>query len=160
MSEARQLDDYLKQRRARIDDALDRAIPSLGSSPAVLHEAMRHTLLAPGKRLRGVVVLACCEILRGPVDDALTLACAAEMVHASSLILDDLPAMDDATLRRGKLALHCAVGEANAILAAVALLNGAFGLIVQLEGIRDRLRRDLLARLSWAIGADGRIAGP
>jgi len=159
MSEAQQLGDFLEQRRERIDDALDRAIPSLGSSPAVLHEAMRHTLLAPGKRLRGVVVLASCEMLRGPVEDAMPLACAAEMVHASSLILDDLPSMDDATLRRGRPALHRVVGEANAILAAVALLNGAFGLIAQLDGVRDRLRRDLLARLTKAIGTDGLIGG-
>src|SRR5258705_10786398 len=121
---------------------------------------MRYTLLLPGKRLRGILVLASCELLKGRRDDALPLACAVEMVHASSLILDDLPSMDNATLRRGKPTLHAVVGEANAILAAVGLLNGAFALIQEAAALKERARVLATARLSEAIGAAGLVGGP
>jgi len=154
-----ELSRYLAQCRALIDDALDRRVPPLGSAPPVLHEAVRYTLLAPGKRLRGVVVLTCSDMFRGNRDAALSLACAVEMVHAASLILDDLPSMDDASLRRGKPVLHRAVGEANAILTSVALLNSAFGVVQGTEELRPRVRADAVQRLSHAIGADGLIGG-
>jgi geranylgeranyl diphosphate synthase type II len=104
-------------------------------------------------------VVACCELCKGRGEDALPLACAVEMVHASSLILDDLPSMDDATLRRGKPTLHKVVGEANAILAAVSLLNGAFEMIQEAPGLNDRRRVRATARLAEAIGAAGLIGG-
>ncbi len=154
-----ELDAYLVRGRNVVEDALAHAVSPLGSQPASLHEAMRYTLLLPGKRLRGILVLATCELLKGRWDDALPLACAVEMVHASSLILDDLPSMDDATLRRGKPTLHKVVGEANAILAAVALLNAAYGLIQQTPALKDRARVQASARLAEAIGAAGLIGG-
>src|SRR5262245_29821029 len=120
---------YLTREARLIDEALAAAVPPLGAPPPALHDAMRYTLLLPGKRLRGIVVVAACELLRGRREDALPLACAVEMVHTSSLILDDLPSMDNATLRRGKPTLHSVAGEANAVLAAVGLLNGAFATI-------------------------------
>jgi geranylgeranyl diphosphate synthase type II len=120
---------------------------------------MRHTLLLPGKRLRGILVLAACDLVKGRREDALPLACAVEMVHAASLILDDLPTMDNATLRRGKPVLHRIVGEANAILAAVALLNGAFALVANASGLKERTRAEAAARLAEAIGAGGLIGG-
>ena len=92
--------------RRRIDAQLDRLVPALATPPASLHEAQRYTLLAPGKRVRGVLLLAAADLLRGSVERALSSACAVEMVHAASLILDDLPSMDAATLRRGKAVLH------------------------------------------------------
>jgi geranylgeranyl diphosphate synthase type II len=150
---------YLEHKRGLIEDELDRLILPLGTAPPVLHEAMRYTLLAPGKRLRGVLVLAVVEMLRGDQENALGPACAVEMTHAASLILDDLPAMDGATLRRGKPTLHLEVGEANAILAAVALLNFAFETIQRKQGLRDKVRRDLSARLAAAVGAGGLIGG-
>ena len=119
---------------------------------------MRYTLLAPGKRLRGITLLAVTELLRGPVEEALRLACAVEMVHASSLILDDLPSMDDAALRRGKPTLHRESGEANAILAAVGLLNRAFEVVARTP-LRERVRVRIIEQLTGAIGADGLIAG-
>ncbi|MCP3982450.1 MAG: polyprenyl synthetase family protein [bacterium] len=154
-----ELQRYLLDGRSAIDDALDRALPSLGSTPPALHEAMRYTLLSPGKRLRGIVVLATCDLARGSREVALGPACAVEMVHAASLILDDLPCMDDATLRRGQTVLHKVSGEANAILAAVALLNAAFERIATTPGLRDRARRELTQQLAAAIGADGLIGG-
>jgi len=143
-----ELSAYLALGRRLVDDALDRSLPPLGTPPPALHAAMRYTLLLPGKRLRGVLVLASCEMLKGDREDALPLAAAIEMVHAASLILDDLPSMDDATLRRGRPTLHKVAGEANAILAAVGLLNAAFGLVggqvVDLESTGRRLELESL----------------
>ena len=153
------LDAYLEAGRRAVEGALSDVLPPLGSPPPSLHEGMRYTLLLPGKRLRGILVLASCELLKGRRDDALPLACAVEMVHASSLILDDLPSMDNATLRRGKPTLHAVVGEANAILAAIGLLNGAFALIQESAGLKARARVLATTRLSSAIGAAGLIGG-
>jgi geranylgeranyl diphosphate synthase type II len=150
---------YLVECRRRIDDALDRFVPPLGTTPVALHEAMRYSLLAPVERLRGTLVLACAELFRGGGDQAVALACVVEMVHAGSGILDDLPSMDDASLRGGRPALHEALGEANAILAAIALLNAGFELIQDVEGLRDRTRRELTKRLARAVGAGGLIGG-
>ncbi len=150
---------FWTETRRKIEDALDRQLPALGSSPPVLHEAMHYTLLARGKRVRGVLVVAVAEMLRGSQEQALAPACAVEMVHAASLILDDLPAMDDASVRRGKPVLHRVVGEANALLTAVALLNAAYDCLHRAEGIKDRLRRQIIGRLAWAVGARGLIGG-
>jgi geranylgeranyl diphosphate synthase type II len=153
------LDNYLARGKAAVDEALAQAVAPLGSPPPALHEAMRYTLLLPGKRLRGVLVLASCEASKGRAEDALPLACAVEMVHASSLILDDLPSMDGATLRRGQPTLHRVVGESNAILAAVALLNAAFASIQLAPALKDRGRVAATKCLAGAIGAEGLIGG-
>jgi len=153
------LDAYLEAERNALDDALGRAIAPLGTNPAILHEAMRYTLLLPGKRLRGILTLSVADLFRGRSEGALAFACAVEIVHAASLILDDLPSMDDATLRRGKPALHKVVGEANAILAAVSLLNAAYAAILEAPGTSDRTRAEGAALLTRAIGADGLIGG-
>jgi len=153
------LGTFLESARARIDDALDRAVPPLGTPPPVLHEALRYAALAPGKRLRGAVVLATCDLLQGDAETALPLACAVEMVHSASLVLDDLPSMDNATLRRGRPAVHRALGEANAILAAVALLNAAFEAIARVERLRPAVRVAMALRLARAVGADGLVGG-
>ena len=153
------LEAFLAEGRSRVEDALDQVVPSLGTPPPALHEAMRYTLLLPGKRLRGVLTLATASMLGGDPDDALPLASAVEMVHASSLILDDLPSMDNATLRRGKPTLHRVSGEANAILAAVALLNAAFALVMEAGGLGEKARGEAARRLARAIGSEGLIGG-
>lgn len=140
---------------ALIEAELEQALPPPGAPPQRLHDAMRYTLLAGGKRLRGVVVLTACDLLRGPREQALPLACAVEMVHACSLILDDLPCMDDAGLRRGKPTAHRVFGEATAILAAFTLLNAAFERVHEAEGLRDRARRRITLQLTRAIGPQG-----
>jgi geranylgeranyl diphosphate synthase type II len=150
---------YLDQGRAVLDDQLDRLVPPLGTYPPVIHEALRYTLLLPGKRLRGVLVLATCDLLRGKRENALPFACAVEMVHTASLILDDLPSQDNATLRRGRKVLHEVVGEANATLAAVALLSRAFGVVQGSHSVRDRIRNEAGEVLSRAIGTEGLIGG-
>lgn len=158
MSATTSLAAYLAEGKRAIEDALDRTVPPLGTPPPVLHEALRYTLLLPGKRLRGVVTLAASELLKGDRAGAMPLACAVEMVHASSLILDDLPCMDDATLRRGKPTLHRVVGEANAVLAAVGLLNAAFDLVGKAD-LRERVRIAAIERLAGAIGPEGLTGG-
>lgn len=151
--------DYLASRRHGIERALEESLPPLGTPPPILHEAMRYTLLLPGKRLRGIVVLAACDLLKGDEATAMPFACAVEMVHASSLILDDLPCMDDATLRRGRATLHRVHGEANAVLASVALLNLAFAQVATAEGVAEKTRVDAARRLAGAIGGEGLIGG-
>jgi len=150
--------EYLARARSRVDDALDRTVAPLGTPPPTLHRGMRYSLLAPGKRLRGCLVLASAELCRGEAEVALPLACAVELVHACSLVLDDLPCMDNASLRRGRAVLHAEVGEANAILSSVALLTLAFDKVQQ-AALRPRVAVTATRRLAAAIGADGLIGG-
>jgi geranylgeranyl diphosphate synthase type II len=157
--ESTELLAFMESSKITIDRVLDQALPALGSCPDALHSALRYTLLLPGKRVRGILVLAACELLKGKAENALPLAGAVEMVHASSLILDDLPSQDNATLRRGKPVLHKVSGEANATLAAVALLTRAFGLIQESRDLREKDRNEASRVLSEAIGSDGLIAG-
>jgi geranylgeranyl diphosphate synthase, type II len=139
----------------RIDGELRRVIaPATGDR---VQEAMAYTLLAPSKRIRPVLTLLSAELCGGTLGGALTAACAMEMVHASSLILDDLPAMDDAPVRRGKAASHVVFGEAIAILAAFGLLGGAFAAIAR--SYEPPLASRMTALLSEAVGADGLIGG-
>lgn len=156
---AADLEAYLAQERRHLDDALDRRVAPLGTPPPIFHEAMRYTLLLPGKRMRGIVVLAVADLFRRRSEGIVGLACAVEMVHAASLILDDLPCMDDASLRRGKPTLHRALGEANAVLAAVGLLNGAFAAVQEAPDLRAAARAECTLRLTRAIGAEGLIGG-
>jgi geranylgeranyl diphosphate synthase type II len=120
---------------------------------------MRYSLLAAGKRVRPVLTIMTTAHLGGREQVALDPACAIEMVHTASLILDDLPCMDDAALRRGRPANHRVFGEDTALLAAMALLNGAYAVIVNASGVPDALRVRLIDSLTGAIGTSGLIAG-
>jgi geranylgeranyl diphosphate synthase type II len=120
------LDDYLRQKRGLVDAFLDEALRPRDGCPARLLEAMRYSLLAPGKRLRPLLAILACEACGGRDRDALPACAAVEMVHAYSLIHDDLPAMDDDDLRRGRPTCHKQFDEATAILAGDALLTLAF----------------------------------
>jgi geranylgeranyl diphosphate synthase type II len=138
---------------------LDASIPPGDRQPADLHRAMRHTLLAPGKRVRALLTLFAARHLGGDERLALSSACALEMVHAASLILDDLPAMDNASLRRGLPTNHQVYGEATAILAAIALLNRAFGIIAEDRALSPEDRTRLVEILSRSVGSEGLVAG-
>ena len=120
-----------EERVAEIDAALDRYTEFDVNCPARLREAIRYSLLAPGKRLRPQLVLMAAEACGGSRDAALPAACAVEMVHAYSLVHDDLPAMDDDDLRRGRMTCHKAFGQATAILVGDALLALAFEVIAR-----------------------------
>ncbi|HET7290822.1 MAG TPA: farnesyl diphosphate synthase [Vicinamibacteria bacterium] len=153
----------LDERRRLVEDALDRALPSEGEWPATIHRAVRYSLFAGGKRIRPQLVLAACEAVGGAREEAMPLACAVEMIHTYSLIHDDLPAMDDDDLRRGKPTSHKVFGEAVAILAGDALLTRAFHLMAELPAGPDatRVRRRLAATaiLGAACGTTGLIGG-
>jgi geranylgeranyl diphosphate synthase, type II len=154
----------LEARRRAIEQALDRALPPPSAWPKTIHEAIRYSLFAGGKRIRPLLALAAAEAAGAEDDDdVLPFACAVEMVHTYSLIHDDLPAMDDDDLRRGKPTCHKVYGEAIAILAGDALLTRAFHLIVDLpaDPDADRVRRRLQAAaiLGEACGTTGLIGG-
>jgi len=154
----------LDTHRARIEAALERLLPppDPGLPERRLVEAMRYSLLAGGKRLRPVLCLAAAEAVGGPNATAADVdrACAAiECVHTYSLIHDDLPAMDDDDLRRGKPTCHRAFDEATAILAGDALQVLAFEMLCEAEGIRADTRLALLATLASASGISGMVGG-
>ena len=145
--------------RRRINERLAELIPDKTVDPRPLHESMRYSLLAGGKRIRPVLTIQVATDLGATEDHALDAACAVEMVHAASLILDDLPCMDDASLRRGQPANHLVFGEDTAILAATALLNRAFGVIAECDLLPAQTRLDLTRLLSESVGSNGIIAG-
>jgi geranylgeranyl diphosphate synthase, type II len=160
---ARPLGVRLEGRRQAVDAALDQALPPDSAWPATIHRAVRYSLFAGGKRIRPTLVLAAGEAVGGRPDDLMPLACAVEMIHTYSLIHDDLPAMDDDDLRRGKPTSHKVFGEAIAILAGDALLTRAFHLMSEAPPDRDAawMRRRLLATaiLGEACGTTGLIGG-
>jgi len=149
--------------RQRVEQALDAALPAEEAWPATIHRAVRYSLFAGGKRLRPLLVLAAAEAVGAPDPEALAFACAVEMIHTYSLIHDDLPAMDNDDLRRGKPTSHKVFGEAIAILAGDALLTRAFHLLAEVpaeataEALRRRLRASAL--LGEACGTGGLIGG-
>jgi geranylgeranyl diphosphate synthase type II len=149
--------------RLAVEPALDRALPPEDAWPETVHRAVRYSLFAGGKRIRPVLVLAAGEAVGGAREQVLPFACAVEMIHTYSLIHDDLPAMDDDDLRRGKPTLHKAFGEAIAILAGDALLTRAFHLLAEVPADLDetRLRRRVqaTAELGEACGTTGLIGG-
>ncbi len=151
--------DASRRWRRRINERLAEVIPDGSIDPRPLHESMRYSLLAGGKRIRPVLTIQVATDLGATEEAALDAACAVEMVHAASLILDDLPCMDDASLRRGQPANHLVFGEDTAILAATALLNRAFGVIAESDLLSAQTRLDLTRLLSESVGSNGIIAG-
>jgi geranylgeranyl pyrophosphate synthase len=137
---------WLDRVRPAIDDAIAERLPAPADDPGRLCEAMRYAALGPGKRLRPALVVAACEATGGTIDDALPAAAAIEMLHAYTLVHDDLPAMDDDDERRGRPTVHRAFGEAIAILAGDGLLTLAFGVLAELGGARTGDAVGVLAR--------------
>ncbi len=173
------LEEYIRAHCRRVDDALARFLPAPPACPPPLDEAMRYSLFAGGKRFRPVLALASAEEvaanpslqeppgLAATRDDAVRLAlpaaCAIEMIHTYSLIHDDLPAMDDDTLRRGRPTLHVVHGEGTAILAGDGLLTEAFALLARepadLEPSLLGRRMRTIAVIAHAAGALGMVGG-
>jgi geranylgeranyl diphosphate synthase type II len=158
-SEFAGLERTLEERRQKVEAALRRLVVH-GRAEAV-DAAIESSLFAPAKRLRPVLALLVAEVLKGDPEAVLPAGCAIELVHTASLILDDLPSMDDAKTRRGRPTCHVLHGEANAILAAFALLNRAFEILAEgWDGAPDPAARGRVAReLCRAIGTEGMIAG-
>ena len=138
----------------RVESALRRVVPEGGDR---VGEAMRYTLHAPAKRVRPVLTILAAEACGGSAAHAVAAAAAMEMVHAASLILDDLPAMDNAPIRRGRPANHLKFGEAIAVLAAFGLLNGAFAAVS--SSYEPALANRLTRLIAEAVGGDGLIGG-
>jgi farnesyl diphosphate synthase len=156
-SETLQFHAVLSQAATRVEAALDGWLPP-DDSP--LGAAMRHAVLAGGKRLRGFLALESAAIFRVPTGQALRTAAAIECVHAYSLVHDDLPCMDDDDLRRGQPTVHVRWDEATAVLTGDALQALAFELIAAPQGgIDPRLQARLVMRLAQAAGAGGMVAG-
>jgi geranylgeranyl pyrophosphate synthase len=142
-----------------VDRRLSELVPGEDVRPVALHRAIRHSLLAPGKRIRPCLTVLAAEALGGSAEHALDPACSVEMVHTASLILDDLPAMDDAATRRGRPACHVTFGQDVATLASVALLNRAFAVLADAPGLNDEQRVGLVRLQCRMIGEDGIVAG-
>jgi geranylgeranyl diphosphate synthase type II len=151
------LSDYLRDQRAEVEKHLAAVLRPQPGLPASLREAMCYSLLAPGKRLRPILVVLAAEACGGAEADPWPAACAVEMIHAYSLIHDDLPAMDDDDLRRGQPTCHKKFGEALAILAGDALLTMAFQLLA--EGYPGPTAAACCAELARAAGATGMVGG-
>jgi geranylgeranyl diphosphate synthase, type II len=156
MTPPARLPGFVTEYQARVIHALDARLPPADREPAPVHASMRYTALADSKRVRAALALLAADLCGGE-DRAMAVAVAVELVHASSLILDDLPSMDDAPLRRGRQTNHLVFGEAVAILAAFGLLNLAFDSVA--EAYPGELGQQIVRLLAEAIGSDGLIAG-
>ena len=150
---------YVAERTARVDAILDRLLPSESTAPTRLHQAMRYSVFGAGKRLRPVLCLAAAEAIGGDTEPALIPAAAVEILHTYTLIHDDLPAMDDDALRRGRATCHIAFDEATAILAGDALLTLSFEWLTQTRCAPPHSAIDLVRELATASGSTGVIGG-
>ncbi|MBD3368063.1 MAG: hypothetical protein GF405_07815 [Candidatus Eisenbacteria bacterium] len=152
----------LETEREAVEALLDRWLPPEGEYPERIHEAIRYSALGGGKRLRPIIMLAAVRAVGGDPDLVVPSACAVEYVHCCSLVLDDLPSMDDAAMRRGKPTTHRVFGSATAILAADALLMHSFKLLAE-NGVSVDADGPTLAsavrELATAVGSYGMVGG-
>lgn len=148
---------YMREKNALINSALEKTLPKIELAPSTLHEAMRYSVIGGGKRLRPLLALMCAQIGGAEEADVLPAACALEFVHCYSLIHDDLPAMDNDDMRRGRLTCHKAYDEATAILAGDALLTLAFEVLAGAYNPRKALAA--VRTLARAAGSGGMVGG-
>jgi geranylgeranyl diphosphate synthase, type II len=153
------LKDYLQDRIQFVDAALGRFIPSAETRPATIHQAMRHSIFAGGKRLRPILCLAAAEACGGSPEKALYAACGVECMHTYSLIHDDLPCMDDDDLRRGVPTCHKVYGEAMALLAGDALQALAFELVARTPATQRHSGADMVLTLARTAGSLHLVGG-
>lgn len=156
------LHSYFESRRKMVEQALNRYLDTTQSEPEVIHEAMRYSVFAGGKRLRPVLVLAGAEICGKKPEMALPTAAALELIHTYSLVHDDLPAMDDDDLRRGRPTNHKVYGEAVAILVGDALLTKAFELVARnakIRGVHANTVPAVVELIAQGAGTFGMVGG-
>ena len=158
------MDDLLNimyKYQARVEQVLDQWLPCKKTLPGHLHEAMRYSVLNGGKRIRPILVYLTGEALGLKPETLDGSACAVELIHAYSLIHDDLPAMDDDDLRRGQATCHKAFDEATAILAGDALQSLAFQILAQDESMQTapKIRLQMIQKLAEASGSHGMVGG-
>jgi farnesyl diphosphate synthase len=148
---------WMRLELAAVEATLDRLVPV--DPPAGLGDAMRYAVLDGGKRLRPLLVLAACEAVDGHSDAAMRAAVAVELIHAYSLVHDDMPCMDNDALRRGKPTVHVKYGEAQAMLAGDAMQALAFEVLTPDEGVPPALQAQLVRLLARAAGHEGMAGG-
>ncbi len=156
------LKEYLQEKRTIVDGALRECLPEVNGPTEELYRAMNYSLFAGGKRLRPILCIAAAEAVGGTHKDVMPVACALEMIHTYSLIHDDLPAMDDDDMRRGKPTNHMVFGDAMAILAGDGLLTEAFRIMASsglLEKAGPERFRRVIEIVSSASGPQGMVAG-
>jgi geranylgeranyl diphosphate synthase, type II len=153
------LDQYMAHQQKRVDAALDRWVPAEGEDPVLIHRAMRYSLFAGGKRIRPLLAIAAAEAVSDSPSGIENAACSLELIHTYSLIHDDLPALDNDDLRRGRPTCHKVFGDAMAILAGDALLTLAFEVLGRLEEIDANRRVRLVEELARASGTVGGMIG-
>ena len=153
------LNQFAKTQCSAVNAALNRFLPAATAKPATIHQAMRYSLFAGGKRMRPLLTLAAAQACGGSLADAMPLACAVECIHTYSLIHDDLPGMDNDDFRRGKPTNHKVFGEGIAVLAGDALLTQAFEIAAQAEGWPRYSHQDLILEIARASGSLQLIAG-
>ncbi|WP_285424056.1 MULTISPECIES: polyprenyl synthetase family protein [unclassified Pseudomonas] len=151
--------ERLSHVRASIEKRLDELLPESGNERDLVALAMRECTLAPGKRMRPILLMLAAEGLGHDGTCGLDLGCAVEMIHAASLVLDDMPCMDNAALRRGRPTVHLKFGEDVAILTAVALLSRAFGVIASISDLAPATRTQLVELAANAVGMQGLVRG-
>src|SRR3984893_3153719 len=150
---------FLASRTEAVNCALDGLLPAATTRPPTIHQAMRYSLFAGGKRMRPALCLAAAAACGGSMEQAMPLACAFECIHTYSLIHDDLPAMDDDDYRRGKLTNHKVFGEGIAVLAGDALLTQAFELAAGSKSWPRYSHQGIILELAHAAGSLQLIAG-
>ena len=153
------LADYISARQKTIDAALDCWVPAETANPATIHRAMRYSLFAGGKRIRPLLAIAAAEAVSDAPVGIESAACVLELIHTYSLIHDDLPALDNDDLRRGRPTCHKVFGDAMAILAGDALLTLAFEVLAKLDGVDAERRISLVRELATASGTVGGMIG-
>lgn len=155
------LKEYLESRRLLVEKALEKFLPDEKKWPETLHKAMLYSIRAGGKRLRPILTLAACETIGASIERVLPVAVALETIHTYSLIHDDLPAMDDDDLRRGKLTNHKIFGEAVAILAGDALLTESFYIMTHYKHpeVDANVLLEVIASIAEAAGSKGMAGG-
>ena len=152
LSDAGEIDKLLDESRRLVEASLDALLPAAEASPQTVHQAIRWSVFAGGKRFRPALLLASGRTFGAAVDALLNTACALEMIHTYSLIHDDLPSMDDDDLRRGRPTCHVKYGEATAILAGDALQTLAFHTIAEDQRLEPEIRVQLISELWRAAG--------
>jgi farnesyl diphosphate synthase len=150
---------WMRAQGARTEAALDQALPNADTVPQTLHEAMRYAVLGGGKRVRPLLVHAAGDVTGARAEACDAAACAVEMIHAYSLVHDDMPCMDDDDLRRGRPTVHKAYDEATALLVGDALQTQAFIVLAQAQAVQPEARLKLVAELAMASGSVGMAGG-
>ncbi|KUG05010.1 octaprenyl-diphosphate synthase [hydrocarbon metagenome] len=162
ISDPKEFLDEIKLRKKYVDDCLEKCLSESSTYPTLIHQAMRYAVFNGGKRLRPIMVFEGAVLGGARKEDVIPAACAIELIHSYSLVHDDLPAMDDDDLRRGKPTCHIVYGEANAILTGDALLTAAFELLagsIQISALKPENLLRVIGEIAAAAGSRGMIGG-